>query len=73
MDLTRPGIAMSAEDDDIVEGYGIHGCCCEHVVEELDAAPAADLAERHMAARDRYFECPHKWLTPLEVYLGTLR
>jgi hypothetical protein len=28
--------------------------------------------ELYAMTRDRYYRCPHHWLTPLEVYLGTL-
>ena len=64
---------MHAEPGDLVEGYGIHDCCCEHVVLELDAMPSVTPEQRYEATRDRYYECPHQWLTPLEVYLGTQR
>ena len=62
----------AALDDEVLEDYGIHGCCCDHVVEQLAAVPTPDEV-RYGLVRDRYYLCPHQWLTPLEVYLGTLR
>lgn len=55
--------AADPEDDDR------HGCCCEHVVAELEAMPAPG-TERYRIAREYYFACPHRELTPLEVWLG---
>jgi hypothetical protein len=55
------------------EGWGVHNCCCDHVVDELEAMPDVTSEQRHEATRDRYYECPHKFLTALEVYLGTQR
>lgn len=46
-----------------------HGCCCDHVTDELEAAPASD-EERYATARTLYYACPHHELTPLEVWLG---
>jgi hypothetical protein len=46
-----------------------HGCCCEHVVDEIDAAPEPD-EERYQDARARYYACPHRELTPLETWMG---
>lgn len=76
MFVLRPGEAMSAFADEAEqfepEGFGFHNCCCDHVVEQIDAA--SDTAyQRREDARNRYYECPHRTLTPLEVYLGTLR
>lgn len=45
-----------------------HGCCCEHVVDSLRAMPAAS-EERRAAARDKYYSCPHRRLSPLEEFL----
>lgn len=59
------------DDPEVQEGWGVHDCCCDHIVEQLDAMPGtAD--DRRIAVRNRFFNCPHKQLTPLEVYLGTL-
>jgi hypothetical protein len=61
-----------AQDDETLEGYGVHDCCCEHVVEQLMAMPSPEEVRRGVV-RDRYYACPHQWLTPLEVYLETSR
>lgn len=66
-----PNLWVDEVDDDQREGFGWHGCCCDHVVEELVARPGS-AHDHHEDARDRWYECPHRTLTPLEVYLGTL-
>ena len=63
---------MIVEADEILEGFGVHDCCCDHEVEQLAAAPGTT-QDRYEATRNRYYACPHKWLTPLEVFLGTQR
>jgi hypothetical protein len=65
-------VTPAAQADEVLEGYGIHDCCCDHVVERLAAMPGPE-EERRSVVRDRYYLCPHQWITPLEVYLGTLR
>jgi hypothetical protein len=49
-----------------------HDCCCEHVVDSLQAMPAPR-AEQYAVARDKYYSCPHRRLTPLEIYLSDMR
>jgi hypothetical protein len=62
---------LQAQYGDELEGWGIHDCCCDHVIETLDAAPGTR-KEHYSAARGRYYACPHHWLTPLEVWMGSL-
>jgi glycosyltransferase involved in cell wall biosynthesis len=49
-----------------------HGCCCEHVVEELDASFLPD-EEVLAMARERLAACPHNEPTPLEQYMQEQR
>ena len=63
---------VGLEPGDVLEEWGVHDCCCEHVVDTLMARPGSE-QERYEATRERYRDCPHKWLTTLEVYLGSLR
>lgn len=58
-------------EGEVREGWGIHDCCCDHVVETLAAAPGTK-HEHYAAARERYYACPHHWITPVEVYMGSL-
>jgi len=66
-------VTPAAQADEVLESYGIHDCCCDHVVEQLAAMPVSTEEVRRGVVRDRYYLCPHQWLTPLEVYLGTLQ
>jgi len=63
---------LELEYGELLEDWGIHDCCCSHVVETLSAIPAPE-QELYAAARERYYRCPHHWLTDLEIYLGTMR
>ena len=56
----------------IVDEGDRHGCCCVHVVESLEAMPAAP-EEQYSVGRDKYYSCPHKNLTALEIYLMQVR
>lgn len=49
-----------------------HNCCCEHVVESLEAMRAPD-EERRGLARSKFYNCPHHDITPLESWLGIKR
>jgi hypothetical protein len=64
----NPGIVMSSEE---TEGDR-HDCCCEHVVDSLQAMSAAP-EERYAVVRDRWYACPHREITPLEIYLQQVR
>lgn len=58
---------------DVFEAEGDrHECCCEHVVDQLEAMPA-DAEERLFITRDRWYACPHTDITPLEIYLQSVR
>ena len=61
-----------ADDLAIEIEHDRHDCCCQHVVEHLDAAPGPG-RERYAVARDKFYSCPHRDLTPLEIYLDHLR
>jgi hypothetical protein len=65
MPETRLSEAMPAVDPEDEER---HGCCCEHVAEEIEAIPAPE-EEIYATARDRYYACPHHELTPLELWM----
>jgi hypothetical protein len=70
--MTQAMMRQVVADGDVLEGWGVHNCCCDHLVEQLMAAPSTIRQEQYRAVREKYFDCPHHWLTPLEVYLGTL-
>lgn len=53
-----------------------HGCCCEHVVDQFQAMPLLDEAPgevRYGLVRDKYYSCPHREVTQLEIYMDQLR
>jgi hypothetical protein len=66
MSQIDPGIVMPSEE---AEGDH-HECCCDHVVDELEAMPAPALL-RYGHARDKFYACPHHEITPLEVWMAT--
>lgn len=49
-----------------------HNCCCEHLVDNIEAAPVSE-SERYLDARTRWYACPHNDITPLEIFLDHLR
>jgi glycosyltransferase involved in cell wall biosynthesis len=58
-------------DDELEEGDH-HGCCCEHVVDALEASFMPD-AELLAEARAKLMDCPHNEPTPLEQYMQEQR
>ena len=48
-----------------------HNCCCEHVVEHFIAMPGPKLLVQDKVT-DKYMNCPHRFLSPLEQYLWQL-
>lgn len=50
-----------------------HGCCCEHAVDTLIAAPVTD-EQRLEMAKNKFTDCPHvRGVSPLETLIDQLR